>query len=437
MQKVTRREAFAATGALGAAMMLPQESSAQRPGNADPGNRAVGPHPSFSATYQEARSKFLSAASGAAAITESHLLPAAVGYGGEPLAMDFAWLGPDDADCVVLSLSGTHGFEGFTGSAVQTDWLACNGKIRLPTGTAMLFVHAVNPFGFSHMLRCNENRVDLNRNFVDFASGLPANSLYDAIAPTLPSRVGIDEDLIAARAAAITHAEQKYGEWAVSDALSRGQYHDPAGPEYGGAEPQWSSTTLIEGLRRLCRRARHVAYIDWHTLVSIGDGRLVFLCFNQTGDKLYRRVGGWWTPAAIDRETVDRQWAGGFAKRRPSRNGLAMWGVQHALAPRCDVAGAVIEFCGDPDRFIHRADEERSDIYEQWLFANRDDVSPTREFVRAYLREIGSPTRRSYEDAAIAAASHAYEQVVEGAGRWAAENVPAEPGKLVRYSDFR
>ncbi len=39
-------------------------------------------------------------------------------------------------------------------------------------------LHAVNPYGFSHLRRVNEDNVDLNRNFRDFAQPLPVNAAY-------------------------------------------------------------------------------------------------------------------------------------------------------------------------------------------------------------------------------------------------------------------
>ncbi len=47
--------------------------------------------------------------------------------------------------------SGLHGVEGYFGSAVQLAWLhgVRAGCIRIPSGTAVVLVHAVNPHGFA------------------------------------------------------------------------------------------------------------------------------------------------------------------------------------------------------------------------------------------------------------------------------------------------
>lgn len=390
-------------------------------------------HPSFARDYRDARARFLDAASRAGARLEEHRLPDRTGPDGKPLYMDMAWIGPDDADVVLLSLSGTHGAEGFNGSAAQVHWLNLHGAEPLPNGVAMLLVHAVNPFGFAHMLRVNENNVDLNRNFLDFAAPAPPNPVYAAIAPILPPPTGFDEGRVEAWDAAIARAMAEHGEWAVTNALSCGQYDDPAGVEYGGDRLQWSSRTLIEAVGRLCARARHVAYIDWHSLIPIGDGNLIFVSFNPDRDARHQRAASWWGEAALDPETVDAQWASGTSTAHPTHRGVLMWGLQRALAPHADIAGALIEFCCDPDEFANSPDPDtRTTIWERWLYASGAYDSPAGRMAMRYLREAASPTRRSYQDAAMAAAMPVYRQAIEGAARWAAEDVAPDCGRLLQ-----
>ncbi|MBV8413247.1 MAG: DUF2817 domain-containing protein, partial [Alphaproteobacteria bacterium] len=101
---------------------------------------------SFAASYSEARDKFLSAARLASAATQRYDNPGK-GPKGEALSTDVAWLGSDDASKVVVAISSTHGVEGYCGSGFQVDWLASVGASGLPAGTAVLFVHAINPYG--------------------------------------------------------------------------------------------------------------------------------------------------------------------------------------------------------------------------------------------------------------------------------------------------
>jgi hypothetical protein len=392
----------------------------------------------FSDDYQTARLRFLQAATAAGARLEHHQLPGHKGPDGKDLFMDAAWIGPADADVVVVSVCGTHGAEAFAGSAAQIDWLLTQAPQRnLPKGVATLLVHSVNPYGFAHLMRTNENGVNINRNSVDFSKPVPQSPLFEVIHQSFPTRMGCDEDLIAEFDAAYFAAEKKFGQWEVSDALGRGQYTHVDAFEYGGKRSEWSSQTLFAILRKNCARARHVAYIDWHTLINIGDGRQVFLCFNQTRDALFNRVGSWWGMEAIDREAVNKQWSAGTSNRRPSRSGILMWGVQHALAPQADVAGAVIELCADPDKLLFTTERsQRLWVYMRWLRSTRDLTTPTGRFIAGCLREMYCPTRRSFRESMLTATRDTYRRTFDGADRWARENIPAQPGKLVHYSAF-
>ncbi len=94
----------------------------------------------FSDDYGEARTKFLDAARNAGAEPWSETL-AARGPDGAELSTDVAWLGPRDAAHVLVTISATHGVEGFFGSAVQVEWLRRSRAEPLPPGFAALHVH--------------------------------------------------------------------------------------------------------------------------------------------------------------------------------------------------------------------------------------------------------------------------------------------------------
>ena len=127
----------------------------------------------LAATYAEARRRFLAAARRAGADVSSHRHPEP-GLEGEELGVDVALVGPHDAEAVLVVVSGTHGVEGFTGSALQTHWLD-EGLHDRPTDVAVVLVHALNPYGFSWVRGVNEDNVVLNRNFVDWGEPPPVN----------------------------------------------------------------------------------------------------------------------------------------------------------------------------------------------------------------------------------------------------------------------
>lgn len=144
----------------------------------------------FSETYDEARGKFLAAAQARGLNIERHLHPEMVGPSGEQLSIDIALFSPARAETLLIITSGVHGVEGFCGSGCQTGLLHDDELFaRLATAkVALLLVHAVNPYGFAHLRRVNEDNVDLNRNSVDFAEAACANPAYLEVDPLLLPR---------------------------------------------------------------------------------------------------------------------------------------------------------------------------------------------------------------------------------------------------------
>ena len=113
----------------------------------------------FSPSYRIAREKFLAAARAAGLPVESlpHPLP---GREGEALAMDVARDGSPDAGRVLIVSSACHGVEGYCGSGVQVAMLQdAEWRARAAAaGVAVVFIHALNPYGFSWLRRVNEGQ---------------------------------------------------------------------------------------------------------------------------------------------------------------------------------------------------------------------------------------------------------------------------------------
>ena len=89
----------------------------------------VGMHPDdcFPSSYSEGRVRFLKLCEQFDARLHAYDNPNE-GAEGEDLSCDVAWYGPDDAEYVMVLVSATHGVEGFSGSAAQTDWLLTGGR---------------------------------------------------------------------------------------------------------------------------------------------------------------------------------------------------------------------------------------------------------------------------------------------------------------------
>lgn len=131
----------------------------------------------FSKTYQEAREKFLEKAKNLE--IENIKLR-------DDLYIDVAVKKNKKNKKILILVSGTHGVEGFIGSAAQTLFLE-EYQHQLKN-TNICLIHALNPYGYKHLRRVNENNVDLNRNSTydeRLMLGIPNTKLTNAIADSL------------------------------------------------------------------------------------------------------------------------------------------------------------------------------------------------------------------------------------------------------------
>ena len=121
-------------------------SSEPRPADSmptDPVLRA----PVFPDSYRTARRLFRAAAEEAGAALHQVRNTAGLGPDETELCADVAWVGRPDASRVIFCVSGTHGIEGYAGSAIQAGLLRSAFVASLPADTALLALHALNPQG--------------------------------------------------------------------------------------------------------------------------------------------------------------------------------------------------------------------------------------------------------------------------------------------------
>ena len=248
-------------------------------------------HDAFSKSYAEARQKFLAAAAQVGLQVESHIHPNK-GRDGEELAMDVAREGPADAKHVLLVSSACHGVEGYCGSGVQIDALRSAEwhKAVAQSGVAVVYVHALNPHGFSHVRRVTQENVDLNRNFHDFSKPLPDNTAYKEVQHLLLPDVWPpnEANMQATMQYIATHGMPK-----LQAAVSQGQHHDPKGLFFGGQAPTWSNQTIRKVLKQHGGTAQKLAWIDLHTgLGPSGIGERIYAGANDAA--AIQRARTWW-----------------------------------------------------------------------------------------------------------------------------------------------
>ena len=246
----------------------------------------------FSQTYAEARDKFFAAAREHGLAVDRHIHPTVRGVSGEELSVDVVTLGDASAPGMLLLTSATHGVEGFCGSGCQVALLQDAEFVAAvrAAGVAVVFLHAVNPFGFSHLHRTNEDNVDMNRNFRDFATPAAPNRAYAEvhgfIVPATWPPAPANEARIAAYVA-------QHGERALQQAITGGQCEFPDGLFYGGTRPAWSNTVFRAILRKYGAQRAGIGWIDFHTgLGPRGHGEKIYSGRNIPADLV--RARSWW-----------------------------------------------------------------------------------------------------------------------------------------------
>jgi predicted deacylase len=216
----------------------------------------------FSGDYERARSGLLTRAKPCVLVEDrqSFALNSADDDQAAALSTEILWLGPRSAGKVLVLISATHGVEGFVGAAVQSDLLArLQQGYQLPDDTAVLLVFALNPYGFAKSRRCDEQGIDLNRNFIDFDQPLPDNRGYLALQAAIYLEDGIQ------RQQAFDRFRQAHGQTEFEVAISGGQYSDPQGPFYGGSGPAHGRRVIAQIIAHYQLAQRHLAVVDIHS----------------------------------------------------------------------------------------------------------------------------------------------------------------------------
>jgi GNAT superfamily N-acetyltransferase len=355
----------------------------------------------FSHTYAAARAMFLRACAEAGAEITSHRHPLAAPDGGA-LFLDVARIGAPQAHRVLFLTSGTHGIEGFCGSGIQTYLLRNGAAHDLPAEVALVFVHAVNPWGFAWLHRVNEDNVDINRNFLDHRGPYPENPdydrLYDVLNPTQ-----LDDGGEALRVA-VQRLEREHGTEVAYRSLSGGQYRHPRGLQFGGRAPVWSNRTLRAVWARHAEGAELAVSIDLHSgLGPRGIGLLL-----QTA------------PEASTAATLARTWWPDVIRSSPAEGSDAalasgLIGPAFVVAhPAAAAVGLVLEFGTLPMDDVMRAVHA-----DNWLLHHGVRDSERGRAIAQAMREAFFIEDIEWQTQVCARAQQVLDDAVTGMARFA------------------
>lgn len=355
----------------------------------------------FSASYAEARAKFLKAAAVAGLQVDSRLHPER-GHSGEELAMDVVLEGAPDATSLLIISSACHGVEGFCGSGVQVAALqdeAWRAKAKA-RGVSVLYVHALNPYGFSHIRRATHENVDLNRNFQDFSQPLPVNTAYRELQPLLLPEVWPPDE---ANVVATDRYISAKGMAAYQAAITRGQHEFAEGLFFGGTAPTWSNRTLRDVLQSYAGKAARLAWIDIHTgLGPSGVGERICAC--RDDPVALARARSWWGGGGATPVTsiYDGSSSSAFL------TGL-MWSAIYDAYPNAEYTGIAMEYGTLPPFQMMQALRA-----EHWLNMHRDAPPALAASIKQQMRDAFYVDTDEWKGQILSQARQSFVQAVDG-----------------------
>lgn len=298
----------------------------------------------FAEDYAGARAKFLAACRSRDITVETQTCPG-TGPDGEELYTDIAVTGAAAPESVLLVCSATHGTEGSAGSGIQVGLLCETLPEMVRSAQRVIMIHAMNPFGFAHRRRANEDNIDLNRNFIDHDKPSPENADYARLAEHLaPRNLGLLTSF--RHSAALDLFKIRYGEGRLQAAITGGQYSHPEGHFYGGDRLAWSVETFRDTVERHVRGAKRVGFIDLHTgLGRYGEGE--FIMDEPVGSEAYSRAVRWLGPhvaSTVSGDSVSSALSGTLdagLKRMLPETDYTGGGLEFGTFPMSDVMGVL------------------------------------------------------------------------------------------------
>jgi len=230
----------------------------------------------FPSSYGMARRRFRDAGTRLGWRTSAYAI-GHTGPEGEDLTIDVAIGWPQAARAALVVSSGLHGVEGFCGSAVQTAAMTHLADTLARADVRVVFVHALNPYGFAWLRRVNEDNVDLNRNFL--ADGEPfagAPATYGLLDPLLnPRHPPRAWDRYPPGAVPLL---LRHGLGALTQAVAEGQFAFPRGLFFGGTGPSRTREILhahapgwLDGCETILHLDLHTGLGRWARWVALAD----------------------------------------------------------------------------------------------------------------------------------------------------------------------
>lgn len=283
---------------------------------------------------------------------------------------------------ILVLISGVHGIEGFTGSAVQRYLLSNGLNIR---NTAILMIHGFNQYGFKKGRRVNENNIDLNRNFIlDRNHFRPDDSQYALLGDFINPQGPPTENLLH-HGMFLLKAIYKIARYSIEplrSSILRGQYSFEKGLFYGGKVPQEQQLMIQQLIAKYFKPYRKAVLIDLHT------------GYGQRG-KLHLLAGKSTDENSVELREIFHESEIDFADKKHfyavQGEMITFFGEQIFESTRADVVGVTFEYGTlDSQKTLGSIESLRRMILENQAFHNPG--SPDQKKIDSLFREMFYPS---------------------------------------------
>lgn len=280
----------------------------------------------YTSTVTDATERFVDAVQRATDWTYDQVAHPLEGPAGEALSTTVAHRGALDAQRLLVVISGTHGIEGYAGSALQIGALR-HRLVPMGDDWAVVMVHLVNPWGTAWSARENEDNIELLRHPYHLHVPASPNPDFAVFHDTLQlSQPGSIDDFFQ-RLQAFPSVLAQVPPEQLNASLVRGQTSHPDGITFVGGETSWSTRLLNDVFTRHGAHARQVVVLDLHSASGPpGDTVAMAMTHGPQGCSHHELLTSWFGPL----------W--------PSSGDAPVWSWPQHVLPACqDMVGIVFE----------------------------------------------------------------------------------------------
>jgi hypothetical protein len=187
---------------------------------------------------------------------------------------------------LLIITSGLHGIEGYAGSAVQLMFMDKIMNSKQLKDVSVLFIHAMNPFGFKYRRKVTENNVDLNRNCaINFDLYESKNDGYEKLIKFLMPKSELNIGSLNNRFFHLVAIRKIIQESmpVLRQAALQGQYQFDKGIYYGGKKFEPQINQVKPFLKSIMKEYEIILNLDLHT--GYGERGKLHLFLNPVEDK--------------------------------------------------------------------------------------------------------------------------------------------------------